>query len=240
MPETETWRCCSPVSVDGAVAPAAHQQRRIDVTHPVADALFCPGSFARLSCDAQLVPLAIVQCMMRRYSPGNSSLRNWGSPCPLPIQAACASALAGAIVAPGRSACPPRRNNSTISGTLNTTIGQSNIGVFAVRDDTFVRRRPQPGVIGGITGIDLFGDLQVRYRLGVGASRPGRPGRFFLRCRPRCHARFLCFPARRQPGRRRPTGSSSAVKRRPLSIWSPWRWCPEPENLAPCCCRAWA
>ena len=54
----------------------------------------------------------------------------------------------------------------------------------------------QPGVIGGITGIDLFGDLQVQYRLGVRGTTGlvGLVASFSGAVRA-AHARFLVFPA---------------------------------------------
>ena len=75
-------------------------------------------------------------------------------------------AMIGAV-----SVSMPAAANTYHLGTLNTTIGQSNIGVSGEFDDTFsFVAGSQPGVIGGITGIDLFGNLQVQYRLGVGAQ----------------------------------------------------------------------
>lgn len=54
-------------------------------------------------------------------------------------------------------------------GTLNSTLGQSNIQISGAFDDSFtLKAGALPGALGSIVGLDVYGDLLAHYRFGVG------------------------------------------------------------------------
>ena len=56
-------------------------------------------------------------------------------------------------------------------GTLNTTVVRSDIHISSSFDDVFsFTIGSLPGVLGGIAGFDVYGDLTAQYRFGVGAT----------------------------------------------------------------------
>jgi hypothetical protein len=56
-------------------------------------------------------------------------------------------------------------------GVLTTTKSFSDISVLNTFDDEFkFTVGPQSGVLGGVVGLDLLGDLSVQYRIGMGST----------------------------------------------------------------------
>ena len=56
-------------------------------------------------------------------------------------------------------------------GTLDSTLGQSNIQISGAFDDSFtLKAGALPGALGSIVGLDVYGDLFAHYRFGVGEA----------------------------------------------------------------------